>query len=63
MEIIVAIVVFGLVFAGLAIGLLLANKPLQGSCGGLNQLDGQDSCQLCGKTAEEKAECRRTRQA
>ena len=36
--VIASIVVFALLFTGMAIGSILANKPVKGSCGGLATL-------------------------
>tara|TARA_Y100001949_G_scaffold35117_1_gene27930 strand:+ start:450 stop:623 length:174 start_codon:yes stop_codon:yes gene_type:complete len=33
---------------GLSLGLILNNKPLQGSCGGMNNLDSDIECGICG---------------
>ena len=42
-------IVIGIAFSGLAIGLILRNKPIEGSCGGvMTSEDG--SCSICGKT-------------
>ncbi|MCG8317069.1 MAG: (Na+)-NQR maturation NqrM [Pseudomonadales bacterium] len=42
-----AAVIFGILFAGMAIGVIFQNKPLKGTCGGLNQFnDGE--CEICG---------------
>jgi len=43
-----AIIVVALSIGGMSIGLILQNKPLQPSCGGI-YLDKGDSCSLCGK--------------
>lgn len=37
-----------LIMAGMAIGVLLGRKPLQGSCGGLNKIEGLGECDICG---------------
>ena len=42
-----AMVIFGLLFAGMAIGVILQNKPIKGTCGGLNQMTG-GKCDICG---------------
>tara|TARA_E500000081_G_C6107820_1_gene341011 strand:+ start:540 stop:698 length:159 start_codon:yes stop_codon:yes gene_type:complete len=43
-----AIIVIALSIGGMAIGLILQNKPLQPSCGGI-YLDKGESCSICGK--------------
>jgi hypothetical protein len=45
---ILSLVVMLVVIAGMSIGVLLGNKPVQGSCGGLNNIDGMGKCDLCG---------------
>ena len=52
MEIAIALIVFPLVIVGMAIGFIVHRKPIQGSCGGLNNLTGADSCEVCGAKAE-----------
>lgn len=42
---------FALATLGLAAGLMLQGRPLQGSCGGLNNTEG--SCALCGADRQE----------
>ncbi len=32
----------------MAVGVLAGRKPLQGSCGGLNKIDGLGECEICG---------------
>ena len=46
--VIASIVVFALLFTGMAIGSILANKPVKGSCGGLATLGMKDGCEICG---------------
>ena len=48
-EILIASLVFALAICGLAVGFILNNKPLQGSCGGLSTLEEGAPCEFCGK--------------
>lgn len=32
----------------MSVGVMMGRKPVQGSCGGLNRIDGLDECELCG---------------
>ena len=48
------LLVFGLAFAGLALGVLLGREPLRGSCGGLRKLGLEQDCSC-------EAPCRRRR--
>ena len=46
---IAAFLVIAIAFSALAIGLILRNKPIEGSCGGvMTSEDG--TCSTCGKT-------------
>ena len=38
------LLVFGLAFAGLALGILLGREPLRGSCGGLRKFGIEKDC-------------------
>lgn len=52
-----AFIIIALAFSALAIGLILRNKPIEGSCGGvMTSVDG--TCSICGKT--EMNSCTRT---
>lgn len=32
----------------MSIGVLFGRKPVQGSCGGLNNIEGMKECEICG---------------
>ena len=51
-----ALTIFLLAFSGMAIGVLLANKRLSGSCGGLSSLPGVDQCGACGRDLRQVAD-------
>lgn len=56
MEFLIALIVFILAFLGLASGVILYNRRLKGTCGGLGQLLGLcDSCD-CKSDKNEKNE-------
>lgn len=46
--ILASFVIVALLFAGMAIGVILSNKPVKGSCGGLAALGMKDGCEICG---------------
>ena len=46
---IAAFLVITIAFSALAIGLILGNKPIEGSCGGVMTSD-DGTCSICGKT-------------
>ena len=40
--------VFVLVVAGMALGAVLSNRPLKGSCGGMSAVGMDTACDVCG---------------
>lgn len=42
------IFIIGFLFAGMSIGVILQNKPIKGTCGGLNALGMDTDCEICG---------------
>ncbi|MFI2810071.1 MULTISPECIES: (Na+)-NQR maturation NqrM [Microbulbifer] len=48
-----AFVAMVLVIAGMAVGAIVQNKPLKGSCGGLNTLGLKENCDICGGDDDE----------
>jgi len=54
-EIVLALVVFGTAVAAMAVGVILSNRRIQGSCGGLANLrdeQGEVTCPVCGDPSE-----------
>ena len=43
-----AFLVMLLIVAGMAVGVILSNKPIKGSCGGLSALGMKEDCMICG---------------
>ncbi len=37
-------------FSAIAIGVIVKNKPISGSCGGMSNLNDGAPCQICGRT-------------
>lgn len=46
--ILLALGIFALAFAGMAVGVIFSNRCIKGSCGGLSNLEGAESCSACG---------------
>ncbi len=39
--------VFGVAFSGMAIGVIIADKRIKGSCGGISAIFGKSACDMC----------------
>ena len=48
--------VFAIAFIGMALGVIISNKTIKGSCGGIGNLMGGSACDLCSK----KDQCDKT---
>ena len=59
---ILSFAVFALALSGLSIGVLAGRGGIRGTCGGLNNPDGQ-GCGACGRSAASSADCPRKRAA
>ncbi|WP_185230526.1 (Na+)-NQR maturation NqrM [Teredinibacter franksiae] len=57
-----AFIVLLLVVAGMAIGVILSDKPIKGSCGGLSAVGIDSNCEICGGNTQ-KCEDEQERQA
>ncbi|MBL88435.1 MAG: hypothetical protein CMD80_02995 [Gammaproteobacteria bacterium] len=49
-EFILGFIVISIAFFGLAIGLILRNQPIKGSCGGIANLNDGSTCEICGRS-------------
>ena len=49
-DLILGFIIIAVSFTGLAIGLILRNEPIKGSCGGMANLEQGSPCQICGRT-------------
>jgi hypothetical protein len=44
----ISALVFALVIAAMAVGVMAGRQPIKGSCGGIGQLGIDQSCTICG---------------
>mgnify|MGYP000503246657 CR=1 FL=1 len=49
-DLILGFIIIAVSFLGLAIGLIVRNEPIKGSCGGMANLEDGSPCQICGRT-------------
>ena len=52
-----AVVVFLIAVAGMAVGVIVSNRRLKGSCGGLSSMMGEGTCSLCDVCDTPPADC------
>lgn len=46
--VLITLVFLLIIFAAMAVGLMLGRGPIKGSCGGIAALTGERTCDLCG---------------
>ncbi len=51
MTIILSVIIFSLVIAAMAVGVIFGRKPIKGSCGGMSSLGIDTACDICGGDA------------
>ena len=49
-EFLTVFVLIAISFAAIAIGVIVKNKPISGSCGGLANVEDGAPCRICGRT-------------
>ena len=49
-EFLTVFVLITISFAAIAIGVIVKNKPISGSCGGLANVEDGAPCKICGRT-------------
>jgi hypothetical protein len=49
-EFILGFIVICVAFIGLALGLIIKNQPIKGSCGGIANLNDGSTCDICGRS-------------
>jgi hypothetical protein len=45
---VVSFVVFAVIMAGMAVGVMAGREPIKGSCGGIGKLGIDQKCEICG---------------
>lgn len=49
-EFILGFIIMSVAFIGLAIGLIIKNQPIKGSCGGIANFTDGSTCDICGRS-------------
>ena len=49
-ELLLSFLIILIAFFGIAIGLIFRNQPINGSCGGMANLENGSTCDICGRT-------------
>jgi len=49
-EFFTALILITISFIAIAIGVIVKNKPISGSCGGMANLEDGAPCKICGRT-------------
>lgn len=44
----ITFLVMAVVIAIMSVGVIFGRKPVQGSCGGMNKIEGLGDCEICG---------------
>ena len=52
---VITFVVFLIITLIMSLGVMLMNKNIKGSCGGLNAISGSDKCSVCNKDIDPKS--------
>lgn len=64
--VLITLTVFLVAFSGMAIGVIISNRRIKGSCGGIGAIMGESACDICafkdkcektGKELCEESEC------
>lgn len=48
MQLFLTFIAIAIVILLMSVGVLFGRKPVQGSCGGMNNIEGMGDCEICG---------------
>lgn len=57
---VITFLIIAIVIGIMSVGVIMGRKPVQGSCGGLNNVAGLDECELCGGSSKKCKELKST---